>query len=66
MSEDEHRVEGSRSWSDLGMSVENLRTLEKDSLPFIRPFRQISDFSRILPPLCESGFARIESKSKVK
>ena len=64
MSEDECRVEGSLSWADLGISVDNLKTLEKDSLPFIRPFRQISDFSRILPPLNEQNLVQIESKSK--
>jgi len=44
-------VEGSLSWTDLGMKVEELKTLESDSLAFIRNYRHLEDFSRILPPL---------------
>lgn len=68
MTEDEVHVEGAGSWADLGMNVADLKTLERDALPFIRPFRQIQDFSRILPPLQPASEApQIESKSaKVK
>jgi hypothetical protein len=66
MSEDEIRVEGSLTWADLGMNADNLKTLEKEALPFIRPFRQISDFSRILPPVSEQNLMQIESQTKVK
>ena len=66
MAEDEVRVEGSSSWAELGINVSDLKTLERDALPFIRPFRQISDFSRILPPLNEPKLAQIESPQKVK
>lgn len=51
MCEDEKKTPGELSWKDLGMNVESLKTLENDSLQFIRNYRHLEDFSRILPPL---------------
>lgn len=51
MIEDEKRNPESLSWNELGMNSNELRTLERDSLPFLRSFRSLEDFVRILPPL---------------
>jgi len=51
LGEDEQRVDESFSWSDLGMKEAELKTLERHAIPFIRCYRQLEDFVRILPPL---------------
>ena len=51
MIEDEKRIPKSLSWNELGINSNELRTLERDSLPFLRNFRSLEDFVRILPPL---------------
>ena len=55
MAEDEKTLPGTLSWTDLGMNLADLKTLENDSLQFIRSYRHLEDFSRILsPPLPKS------------
>lgn len=51
MMEDEKRVVGSLSWKELGMNPANLKTIENDALPFIRNYRHMEDYAKILPPL---------------
>ena len=51
MGEDEKRIPGALSWKDLGINPEELKTLENDSLKFIRNYRHLEDFSRIIPSL---------------
>lgn len=56
MIEDEKRNPESLSWNELGMNSNELRTLERDSLPFLRSFRNLEDFVRILPPLINKNY----------
>lgn len=51
LAEDELRLPGARSWVDIDMDPAELKTLEHDGLSFIRTFRHLDDFSKILPPL---------------
>ena len=51
LQEDEIRLEGSKSWPDLGMNVLELKTLENHALPFVRCYRQLEDFVKALPRL---------------
>lgn len=37
------------------MKVEDLKTLENDSLAYIRNYRHLEDYSRVLPPLLSKG-----------
>ena len=51
MNEDETRTENALSWQDIVMAPSELKTLENDSIQYIRNYRKLEDFSRILPPL---------------
>lgn len=66
MEEDEKRIEGSQTWSDIGIEANSLKTLEHDSLPFLRSFRLLENYSTILPPFSSSSSAASSLPTNIK